>query len=129
VAAPPEPVDAAQAAAPAGTAAPEPAPSPTLVIADLTFTPAILEVVPGATVRVENRDAFPHSVTSESARGAFAPGAVANVQFDTGVFGVGARTFTVPPEAQPGTVIPFYCSVHKGSMRTPDGELRIVERR
>ena len=46
--------------------------------------------------------------------------------FDTGAFVGGERTISIPPDAPPGTVVPYYCAVHKGSMRTPNGEIRIV---
>jgi hypothetical protein len=67
----------------------------------------------------------PHSVTSEAAPGEFVPGSVGGVAFDTGAF-TGDGAFTIPANAPPGTVIPYYCTVHKGAMTTPDGELRIV---
>jgi hypothetical protein len=64
-------------------------------------------------------------VTSESAPGEFAPGGVAGVAFDTGPF-TGARSFTIPADAPPGTVVPFYCSVHRERMATPNGAIRVV---
>jgi hypothetical protein len=76
-------------------------------------------------VTVRNADAAPHSVTSERAPDAFEPGEVAGIAFDTGPF-TGERTFTIPPDAPAGAVVPFYCSVHRGSMRTPNGEIRVV---
>jgi hypothetical protein len=65
-------------------------------------------------------------VTSERAPDAFVPGSVANVSFDTGAFLAGDRTIVIPPDAAPGTVVPYYCALHKGAMRTPNGEIRIV---
>ncbi|HET9598746.1 MAG TPA: hypothetical protein VFP65_24440 [Anaeromyxobacteraceae bacterium] len=97
----------------------------TIVIDGFAFSPPTLEVPPGATVTVRNADEVPHSVTSERAPGAFEPGAVAGVSFDTGAF-TGVRTFTIPETAPPGAVVPFFCSVHRGSMRTPNGEIRVV---
>ncbi|HET8538992.1 MAG TPA: hypothetical protein VFL83_03870 [Anaeromyxobacter sp.] len=117
---------AAAVAATTAAATDAPATPYAIVIAGHTFAPASLEVPPGATVAVRNLDSAPHSVTSERAPGAFEPGAVAGVSFDTGTFGAGERAFTIPAGAAPGTVIPYYCATHRGAMRTPDGELRIV---
>jgi plastocyanin len=97
----------------------------TITIQNMAFSPQQLAVPPGATVTVMNQDgATPHSVTSETADGAFTPGSVGGVQFDTGPF-TGQRTFTIPANAQASTVIPFYCTVHKGAMATPNGSIRI----
>lgn len=87
-----------------------------ITIEDFTFIPDNLQVMPGTTVRVINRDAAPHSVTSESTEGSFTPGAVNGVSFDTGSFN-GERTFTVPASAPSGTVVPYFCTVHLGGMR------------
>jgi plastocyanin len=114
---------------PAPAAAPameEAAPaSLTISIENFAFVPPSLDVPPGATVTVRNGDPAPHSVTSESAPGEFAPGGVAGVAFDTGPF-TGARSFTIPADAPPGTVVPFYCSVHRERMATPNGAIRVV---
>jgi len=95
-----------------------------IAIRNMAFSPIPLAVPPGGTVTVLNQDAMPHSVTSETADGAFTPGAVGGVQFDTGVF-TGQRTFTIPANAVDGTVIPYYCTVHKSLMATPDGSIRV----
>ena len=76
---------------------------------------ANLTVAPGTTVTVVNKDSTGHTVTSESAADAFTPGSVGGVQFDTGVF-TGTRTFVIPASAANGTVVPYYCQVHKGMM-------------
>jgi hypothetical protein len=91
----------------------------------MAFSPLSLQVAPGTVVTVRNLDAMAHSVTSASATGAYSPGAVAGVSFDTGVF-VGTATFTIPANAPPGTTVPYYCSNHGPVMVTPNGELRIV---
>lgn len=97
----------------------------TITIQNMAFSPLQLAVPPGATVTVVNLDAgTPHSVTSEATDGAFTPGAVGGVQFDTGAF-TGQQTFTIPANAQASAVIPFYCTVHKGTMATPNGSIRI----
>jgi len=97
----------------------------TITIQNMAFSPVRLAVPPGATVTVNNMDAgTPHSVTSQAADGAFTPGAVGGVQFDTGAF-TGTRTFTIPANAPAGTVIPYYCTVHTGSMATPNGAIEI----
>lgn len=89
--------------------------APTITISGFAFSPQNLNAAPGATVTVVNKDPTPHSVTSESAPGAFTPGAVGGVQFDTGPF-TGQRTFTIPASAQPGTVVPYFCTVHRQGM-------------
>jgi len=96
-----------------------------ITIQGSAYSPAMLAVPPGATVTVLNRDAMPHSVTSESTTGAFTPGAVNGVQFDSGAH-TGTFTFQVlPANAPDGTVIPYYCTVHKGAMATPDASIKI----
>jgi plastocyanin len=86
-----------------------------LTIQNLTFSPANLGVRPGQTVRVRNLDAMTHSVTSQSAPNQFTPGAVAGVSFDTGNF-TGEQTFVIPASAAVGTLVPYYCRTHPGSM-------------
>jgi len=95
-----------------------------VVIAGSAFSPLQLGAPPGATVTVLNRDPMAHSLTSEAAAGDFTPGGVSGVEFDTGSF-TGSRTFTLPADAPDGTVIPYYCTVHKGTMATPNGSIRI----
>ena len=96
-------------------------------ISDLRYLPEELTVPPGATIVVFNDDDMPHSVTSEASADAFTPGSVAGVSFDTGVFsGPGVSTsFQIPSTAPDGTVVPFYCAVHKGAMTTPSGSITI----
>lgn len=88
------------------------------------FAPLNLAVPPGATVTVVNRDGMAHSVTSEATAGAFTPGAVAGVSFDTGAF-TGTATFAIPGDAAQGTVVPYYCTTHLGTMATPTGTITI----
>jgi plastocyanin len=95
-----------------------------ITIHSMSFGPAELAAPPGATVTVVNQDGFQHSVTSEAAAGDFTPGAVGGVQFDTGPF-TGTATFTIPANAVDGTVIPYYCTVHKSMMATPNGSLKV----
>lgn len=95
-----------------------------ITISGSAFSPAELDVPAGGTVTVVNRDAMPHSVTSEATSGAFTPGAVGGVQFDTGAF-TGQMTFTIPAGAANGTVIPYYCTVHKGAMATPNATIKV----
>ena len=88
----------------------------TLTIRGLAFSPDNLTVAPGATVQVTNNDSpTQHSVTSESTAGAFTPGSVAGISFDTGLF-TGTRSFTIPASAAPGTVIHYYCRNHLSMM-------------
>lgn len=101
-----------------------PAAAPTITIQNFAYSPNALTVAPGATVTVMNMDSVPHSVTSESAVGAFALGAVNGVQFDTGTLAAGASgTFTIPASAPSGTAIPWFCKVHLSAM--PQGTLTI----
>jgi plastocyanin len=96
-----------------------------IVISGMTFSPAELQVTPGATVTVENLDSMAHSVTSQATENAFTPGEVAGVAFDTGVF-TGTRTIAIPTDAAIGTVIPYYCSTHLGTMVTPNGSIVVA---
>ena len=95
-----------------------------VVIEGSAFNPLQLSAPPGATVTVLNRDPMAHSVTSEAAAGDFTPGGVGGVEFNTGSF-TGSKTFTLPADATDGTVIPYYCTVHKSTMVTPNGSIRI----
>ncbi|MCI0569448.1 MAG: plastocyanin/azurin family copper-binding protein [Myxococcaceae bacterium] len=97
--------------------------SAVITIQDFTFSPVNLEVSPGQTVTVRNLDPVPHTVTSQSAPDTYVPGAVASVSFDTGAF-TGEQTFTIPASAPPGTVVPYFCTVHKAGMRN-DAQLTI----
>jgi len=96
-----------------------------ITISNLTYSPLNLAVPPGATVTVMNDDGMLHSVTSESAPGAFTPGSVAGVSFDTGEFASGTSSFTVPASAANGTIIPYYCTFHKAGMMTPNGTITV----
>ncbi len=95
-----------------------------IVISGFAYAPLNLRAPAGATVTVLNRDSMAHSVTSEATAGAFTPGAVAGVSFDTGPF-TGNMSFPLPSDAPEHTVIPYYCSVHKGTMATPNGSITI----
>ncbi len=99
-----------------GLDTPVPPSGPVITIQSFAYSPAELTVDPGATITVQNLDAEPHSVTSESALDQFVPGAVAGVAFDTGPFASGARTITIPSTAPHGTIVPYYCSVHTSGM-------------
>lgn len=93
-------------------------------ISNLSFSPLNLHAPAGATVTVINNDSIAHTVTSGAMPGAFTPGSVAGVSFDTGPF-TGTASFTLASGVAQGTVIPFYCSVHKGTMNTPNGAITI----
>jgi plastocyanin len=80
-----------------------------------TFSPQNLEVPAGATVVVQNNDSEGHSVTSQATAGAFSPGSVNGISFDTGVF-MGKSSITIPDTAQVGTVIPYFCTNHLSMM-------------
>jgi hypothetical protein len=62
-----------------------------------------------------NMDPFAHTVTSEAHEGDFVAGAVNGVAFDTGAF-TGTMTITIPTTAPVGTVIPYFCNIHKAAM-------------
>ena len=117
-----------------GSSSSSPTPAPTtptttsgffITIQGLAFTPLNLHVPPGGTVTVVNNDAMPHSVTSQARVNTFVPGAVAGVQFDTGIFSGGTKTFTIPATAANGTVIPYFCRNHLGAMATPNGTVTV----
>ena len=97
-----------------------------ITISGLRFSPLNLTVPPGGTVNVQNLDHMPHSVTSEQAPGAFTPGKVNGIAFDTGEFTTGTRSFTIPTGAMGGTVVPFFCIVHGATMATPTGTITIT---
>ncbi len=95
-----------------------------ITIRGMAFSPAQLAVPPGGTVTVVNQDAMPHSVTSEASPGSFTKAAVSGVEFDTGAF-QGQTTFPIPANAPNGTMIPYFCTVHKGAMATPDAWIKV----
>lgn len=95
-----------------------------IVISGMAFSPLNLHVPPGGTVTVLNDDSTSHSVTSESAPNAFTPGSVAGISFDTGPF-TGNRSFTLPAGVANGTAIPYFCTVHRNTMATPNGTITI----
>lgn len=89
----------------------------TITIANFAYAPVNLTVPAGAVVTVLNNDTVPHSVTSQATAGAFVPGAVAGVSFDTGLIAAGATgQFTIPLGAVSGTVVPYFCTVHTSTM-------------
>ncbi len=96
-----------------------------ILISNLAYSPVNLQAPPGATVTVINADSTAHSVTSEATPGAFTPGSVAGVSFDTGAFTGGQRSFTLPANAPNGTAVPYYCTVHLGTMTPPNGTITI----
>ena len=93
-------------------------------ISGMAYSPLDLHVPAGSTVTALNDDSMAHSVTSEATPGAFTPGAVDSVSFDTGAF-TGNRSFSLPAGVADGTAIPYYCSVHKSTMATPNGTITI----
>ena len=80
-------------------------------ITGLATSPENLVVPPGATVAVQT-DGTERSVTSQASAGAYTPGSVAGVSFDTGVF-AGA---TSPPASAPVGTAPCYRRVHFAMM-------------
>ena len=89
----------------------------TITILDFKYIPSNIVVPSGSTIRVVNRDIEAHSVTSESKLGNFTPGAVQGTQFDTGPIDPNNdATFMIPQSASPGTVFPYFCTVHLSTM-------------
>jgi plastocyanin len=89
-----------------------------ITISNFTFSPSDLQVKAGAVISIVNQDTAPHTVTSEAKQGDFSPGGVAGVTFDSGNIASGASgSITIPASAPPGTVIPYYCVYHLGSMK------------
>lgn len=95
-----------------------------ILVSNSRFSPLELAVPPGRTVTVVNADAMLHSVTSQATAGAFVPGGVSGIAFDTGEF-TGTRTFTVPSGAAEGTIVPYYCRTHTSTMGTPNATIVI----
>jgi len=96
----------------------------TITIQNFMYTPQHLTVAPGAMIMVMNMDTTAHTVTSEAAMDDFTPGAVNGIMFDTGSIAVnGTATISIPANAQTGTVVPFFCSIHTSAM--PQGDITI----
>jgi plastocyanin len=99
---------------------------PAITISNFTFSPAELTVAAGTAITVNNNDSTAHTVTSESADDAFTPGAVNGVSFDTGnIASGGSAQITIPSSATSGTVIPFYCQIHKSGMSPANGHITV----
>jgi len=86
--------------------------------------PQNLAAPAGASITVRNADGIPHSLTSEAAMGSFSLGAVNGVSFDTGIFASGDKMITLPANAAPGTVVPFFCRSHLAMM--PQGTITVT---
>lgn len=80
----------------------------------------------GATVTLVNADKVAHEIVGEAAAGDFTPGSPAGVAFpfDTGPF-TGVKTLLLPAGLANGTVLPYYCSIHKTAEVTPNGAITI----
>ena len=97
----------------------------TITIQNFSFSPLNIGIAPGTTITVTNKDSFQHSVTSESKAGNFTPGSVNGISFDTTPFTTPDKTIIIPADAVPGTVIPYYCSVHTSTMTTKTGFITV----
>ncbi len=95
-----------------------------ITILDFVYTPQRLEVAPGTTVVVLNFDDFAHTVTSAATEGTYVFGGVNGVEFDTGSF-TDSGAFTIPATAPVGTVVPYFCNLHLGTMQER-GEVAVV---
>lgn len=97
----------------------------TIVIKQFAYVPASLDIPAGETLWIVNRDVEQHSVTSESKVGDFVAGAVNGVQFDSGMVNPDATgSLKLSASAPAGTVIPYFCTVHKSTMG--EGHLTIL---
>ncbi len=97
----------------------------TITISNFSFSPLNIGVAPGTVITVRNEDDVNHSVTSESRKGIFKKGSVGGISFDTGVFMIPPHPITIPSDAHVGTIIPYFCTVHKDNMATPTGYITI----
>jgi len=91
-------------------------------ISGMSFSPLNLDAPPGATVTIINNDSMAHSVTSEAIPDSFTHGGA--IPFDTGAF-TGQASFTLPTTAPAGTVLNYFCAVHKGTMATRNGTITV----
>ncbi len=97
-----------------------------ITIVNYQYIPQRLEVVAGSSVLIRNEDPFPHTLTSESAPGAYTPGAVNGVSFDSDVIPKSStRTISIPATAPVGTVVPYYSKLDGPSM-VNQGEIEVV---
>lgn len=74
----------------------------------------------GAVVTILNHDGTPHTITSESAAGAFDNDGT----FDVLVPSSGDQVLTLPV-APSGTIYFYYCRFHQGGMTPTDGTITI----
>lgn len=89
-----------------------------ITIQDFGYSPENLVVPAGGTVTVKNEDTVPHTVTSQAKVADYTPGAVSGVSFDTGNIAAGTTvTFKIAAVATSGTVVPYYCTLHKAGMK------------
>jgi plastocyanin len=95
-----------------------------ITIQNFTFIPGNIEVPAGTTITVRNLDSMVHSVTSETSPGTFMFGTVDGVAFDTGAF-IGEKQIVIPAGAIVGTIIPYFCTVHRASMRN-EGRITVA---
>ena len=111
-----------------------------LSISNLTFSPLDFTVDAGTQVTIKNNDGLEHDVSRQTADNTFTPGTVAGVSFmalvpaasggSGGPYGgsggtPGTTSFTIPAGTPSGTVIPYYCNIHKNTMATPNGHITV----
>ncbi len=98
-----------------------------ITLGPMSFSPANLAAPSGATVTVVNNSGYTHSVTQEAAAGDYVLGAPTGMTpFDTGLFGSGTKTFTLPTGLADGTVLYYFCRNHMGAMTPPNGTITIT---
>jgi plastocyanin len=109
--------------APAGSGSGSGAPpaGATITISDYTFSPDPITVAAGTTITVVNKDTMIHSATSEVAAKDYVQGkAKGGFSFNANVSPGSTGTIVVPSGLASGTSLPYYCTVHLGTMKNPD---------
>lgn len=96
-----------------------------LTIRNFAYVPPELVVAPGTRIVITNEDDVAHSVTSQAALGNFRFAEVNGISFNVPVEAFGTAELVIDSSAQVGTVVPYYCELHKEGMG--EGTIRIEE--
>ncbi len=99
----------------------------TVTIKGFADSPVNLSAPSPSTITWQNQDSVVHTATSQATAGSYQPGAATGgFRFDTGSIAPGASaTIAVPAGLASGTVQPYFCSIHKGAMMTPNPTITI----
>ncbi len=93
-----------------------------MIASGMRFATPSMTVPAGTAITVRNEDSLPHTVTSESAPGAFTPDGM----FNTGnIAPGGTATIMIPASTAPGTVLYYYCVIHTSLMVPADGMITV----